>query len=486
MSRCWTCGTETGNLSYTCPACQSLEQLKGLRGELERRAEDEASALADLQWTQERGVDALRDLTDMTAKGFAGLATALRWGFGELSWRAQQQADVLRSIDHTLKTPSETQAEEWRQMAEKLRARGVLGESEEFYIKALDQNRLDYRVYVGLAETYIQWARFDEALTMLERSLPHAPRKEIDYKSYSYRLMGHIAVSREDHKTAHRLLAKAVELSPAYPDGQYDLAQYSGLLGESDKALGALAVAIDAQPSFWYYAAAERNFDPVRAEVNSLLEKLNAGLRTRIDSIAEKVSAVRAPAEAALAKAKAAAAEYDSTHSLASVFGYKSALEDLQLSQDERQSGDYLTLISAVQRAEHVPQRVQDLTNMAHAEARDLTKRRQERDRKQAEVQAADLARQQAESAAMKAAHNVKMRNARGKIPEAIGLAIGFGFAGWFLFGLYGCAAGVFSYKGGDPTSVFGAFSDEGIAGLSLGAFIGGMIGLLRISKEME
>ena len=111
-------------------------------------------------------------------------------------------------------------------MAEELRRRGVLGKSEEFFLKSLEANPLDYRTYISLAEAYLKMDRFDEAKAYLEESLPHAPRlsrfrqeREIerrrmrksvglplheseapsifDYKSYSYRLIGHMYACRE-------------------------------------------------------------------------------------------------------------------------------------------------------------------------------------------------------------------------------------------------------------------------------------------------
>lgn len=64
-------------------------------------------------------------------------------------------------------------------MAEELRSRGVVDRSEEFFFKSLETNPLDYRVYVGLAEVYLQKDAFDEAKAYLEESLPHAPKGRI-------------------------------------------------------------------------------------------------------------------------------------------------------------------------------------------------------------------------------------------------------------------------------------------------------------------
>lgn len=167
MARCWSCGAEIpGGLHprywFTCPNCAQVEEIQTLRREA-------SNNLAELARIQEHGLETLSDR-------LSEVATVIEWGFEEIRWELQQQTDVLRSIDHTLKTPSETQANEWRSMAEELRRRGVLDKSEELFLKVLNMNPLDYRIYVGLALTYLQMNQFDKARSWLEESLPHAPR----------------------------------------------------------------------------------------------------------------------------------------------------------------------------------------------------------------------------------------------------------------------------------------------------------------------
>ncbi len=164
MAKCWTCGSSVSDLCYRCSACEDA-----LR-DIESSVSEGFAGLAEIQ---ERGFKQLSaDLSE--------IATILEWGFEELSWQLHQQTEVLRSIDHTLKTPSETKANEWRLHAEELRRRGVLEESEEFFLKALNEYRLDYRIYVGLAETYLQMNKFDKAKSFLEKSLPHVPKGGIE------------------------------------------------------------------------------------------------------------------------------------------------------------------------------------------------------------------------------------------------------------------------------------------------------------------
>jgi tetratricopeptide (TPR) repeat protein len=120
--------------------------------------------------------EVISKLTDVVQQELCNLASVMECGFEEIKWELQQQTRVLKSIDHTLKNPSQTQSHEWRRMAEQLRERGCLDEAAEWFTKALTTNPLDYRTYVGLAMTYLQGRHFDRARELLEKSLPHAPK----------------------------------------------------------------------------------------------------------------------------------------------------------------------------------------------------------------------------------------------------------------------------------------------------------------------
>jgi tetratricopeptide (TPR) repeat protein len=159
-------------------------------------------------------------------------------------------------------------------MAEELRRRGVFKKSEELFLKALNLNPLDYRIYVGLAETYLQMNEFDKAKTFLKDSIPHAP--ESYYIAYSYRLIAHIHFCEEDYFHAVAVAQMAIERSPSYQDAQYDYAQYSALVGEKKGCLVSLQKLISTEPRYFYLAQSESNFDALRGEVEYLLQKHKA------------------------------------------------------------------------------------------------------------------------------------------------------------------------------------------------------------------
>lgn len=261
MVRCWTCSTKhemtTGD-EYVCKSCEKIsDQIRSL----EKTERNKISKIDDLIYVQRKGFDSL-------AGGMYEIASAIEWGFDELSWELQQQTGVLQEITAILTTPSETRANEWRQMGEELRRRGVYEEAVKFFSKSIEANPLDYRTYVGVGETYLRMKMFSDAKKYFEKSLPHAP--DNFYKSYSLRLIGRIYYCREDYGNAIKSLKEAVEHSPNYTEAWYDLAQYYGIVGEAKKALPILRSVIEKNSLYFYLSEKERNFDPIRREVVQL------------------------------------------------------------------------------------------------------------------------------------------------------------------------------------------------------------------------
>lgn len=172
-----------------------------------------------------------------------------------------------------------------------MRCKGVLDKSEEFYLKALELNPLDYEIYVGLAETYLRINQDDKAESALEKSLPHAPKKqELNFKSHSLRLIGKIYACREDFERATEALKQAVELSPTWPDVHYDYAQYCAQTADKQQCLASLEKAVASKPLFWSLAKHERNFDSARAEVEEVLSTIQRETFRPVDEIMGEVT----------------------------------------------------------------------------------------------------------------------------------------------------------------------------------------------------
>lgn len=437
MAKCWTCGTHVSGYRYTCSSCESLSEIKNLQ----KTVKSYGKSLDYIAKIQQKD---FQRLNDTLSSGLSEIASAIEWGFGEISWQLQQQTDVLESIDYTLKTPSETRANEWRLHAEELRHRGVLEESEELFLKALNEYRLDYRIYVGLAETYLQMNKFDRAKIFLERSLPHAPREEIDYKSYSYRLIGHIYACEEDYNQATSILRVAIELSPTYEDGHYDYAQYCAQMRDKENCLFSLQKAILAKPLYWYLTQRERNFDHLRSNVEKLLSNIITDAANRAKAAIAKSENALKQAHKSVSEARQALNVSGDKAELKSSTMCKNAEAKVKLAKDKIASGDYVAFLDAKPIAEESHALANDAVNTANEEREHYIRRRAE-----------------------------KVENACKRIPGA--------FFGWpLLFGIIGAI-------GGYIVGLFSGAASEGAdSGFILGAIAGAIFGIYNISKELS
>ena len=123
---------------------------------------------------------------------------------------------------------------------------------------------------MGLAQTYLQNHQFEKAETSLKKSLPHAPAQDFDYKSYSYRLLGHIYACEGNDEQALAMLRLAIELSPQYSDAYYDCAQYAILTDNTKESLACLTTA-SAQPLYGILAQKSPDFVSIEDDIRPLL-----------------------------------------------------------------------------------------------------------------------------------------------------------------------------------------------------------------------
>jgi len=529
---------------FTCPACTENTLMKDIRKGIGNGVEGQESAMqmvaSGLSNVADEVTEGLSVISDKLSTGLSRisdelstLAGIVQGGFDELKWELQQQTQALLSIDQTLKTPSQTQAREWREMAEQLRKRGCFDEATQWFLKSLEMSPLDFRTYVGLGMTYLRKNDFDKAEEVLTRSFPHAPtgclneevltrsfphaptgclnkvalgkictgkvvsiknfgafvelspgqdglchiseladsyvesvgevvklgdivrvkvtaiddqgrvkllsRKQamaeekksgdlgkdgisqFDYKSLSHRLIGRICACKGDYGRAAAELRLAIELSPNYPEGNYDYALYCVQSGVRNVWEEPLHLAISARPGYLNVAWVERRFFPARQELKKLLSGLvNEAYRNAGQAIHD--------AETKFAEAKCAVANAPDAG------GYKPRVNEitalLATTKSYLASKDYSKLLKACVNATRVATWSSSLAQQA-------------RDSSTAFLQ--EQKRQQQEKEQEKKRRQLEARKA---IPGFIGQFLILGLYIGVAFGIVGGIAGVANHNG--------------------------------------
>lgn len=290
MSRCFSCGTEfAGGAQYifTCPSCENVEELKNIREETKRMNDSISAGFQALSDIQERGFNRL-------SEQLSSLTDIVEWGLTDIIWELHKQQDLISSIDETLKSPLQTQANELRIIAEELRNRNVLDESEKRFLQSLNKNPLDFRTYVGLAHTYLKNCKFNLARDILEKSLPHAPKgliqiensqEEIDPRSYCYNIIARTYYCEGNYSRAFDSSGLAIKLSPGYHEAQFEYARYAALLSDTKSCISSLKTAISCNPKYFVLAQKNKDMKLCHSEITQLLNSLMADISNKKLSI---------------------------------------------------------------------------------------------------------------------------------------------------------------------------------------------------------
>jgi len=257
------------------------ENLEDIHAELESLTE-KANEIASAVGQQTSAIKAASDDITFAIAGTSSEITSavteqtalLDIRLSEINWQLSLQTEALFSIDHTLKTPTETLANEWRARAEELRRRGELKQAEHLFLRCLEpeNNPLDYRTYIGLAKTYELLGEPEKALEYYEKSLKHAPKSGgRDWRSYSYMLMALVYKALSEHREAFESTRKAVRFSPEYPAAHYHHARNAALIGDQASCAFSLSEAVRASAQFCVSAMLDSHFDQWRSDVAELI-----------------------------------------------------------------------------------------------------------------------------------------------------------------------------------------------------------------------
>ena len=439
------------------------------------------------------GLSHISDGLSHVSDELSTLAGIVESGFEELKWEMEQQTRVLLSIDQTLKTPTQTQAREWRQMAEQLRTRGCFDEAEQWFLKSLELNPLDFRTYVGFALNYLRKNDFDKAEEVLKNSLPHAPqgtlgpsqghkqrngfddmtREELqanaddimqeggygqkkdsqvtpfNYRSLSHRLIGRIYACRGDYGRATAELRSAIDLSPSYPEGNYDYALYCVQAGKATGWDEQLRRAISARPGYLNVARVERRFSPARQELKILLSGILTDAYRNAQKTIQEAEVKVAEAQSAVANAPNAGSYRQQVNALTT---------QLATAKDDLASKDYLKLLKAHSDATRITTLGCSLTQEARGASEVFRGEKRKRE-----------------------------NEAVGKIPLAIVRAAMFGVVLGGLFAGVGCVAAITKYAHAPNTPDYiRAYAGTGwYWGLAIGISLGVILDIWNFTRVL-
>ena len=337
MGRCWTCGTQIKNREYPlfrCPTCRKIKELDRLR-------ERVAANLTMLERVQRRAFEKL-------SGEVLEVGTITEWGFEDFKWRIHQEKGIPRGTEPKPKASAEIPASRYREMAEEFWLKGKLYEAGEHFLRAIRLDPADYGSYMGAAYANLLAEEFDRAKEYLEKGLPHAPDSE--WKSYSYRLIGHIWACKEQYPNAVSALKLAVDSSSTCYPAFYDLAQYSAQMEDEETCLSALRNAITGDSFHFYLAQKERNFEPLLPVVMKLLDEILFDALNKAETGISQTEGEIEAAEKSIAVTRETLRKCPNIETIidTSVVMSRNAKSKLGTAKDTMSRGDYKNILDAM------------------------------------------------------------------------------------------------------------------------------------------
>jgi tetratricopeptide (TPR) repeat protein len=257
--KCWSCGKTLDGLPNglgglrevgICTSCTGLMKLKEIGTSMEG---SQSQSFFDAQVLFEK-------ISERMAVSFENIHLNLR---GILS--------VLEDIYKILRTPDQTKANEWCEIAEGLMDRGHLDESERFFRKSIDIYPLNCNAYVKLGIVYFRQKDFRRAIECWNsrntRDIPW------EYYKQLYRLIGMSYFYLGNYKEAESNLRFYIDEPSNYLVNYY-YAQCCARIGDKNSCLVSLEKAVLQGPIPLGLIKGEENFNAFRGEIESLLKEI--------------------------------------------------------------------------------------------------------------------------------------------------------------------------------------------------------------------
>jgi WD40 repeat protein len=243
------------------------------------------------------------------SEGIEHLGAAFEYGMSLLAVQVANQDQVLDIIEKYLdanrqssQTSTLTQARESYYTGRDRLRKGLLDKALEAFLKAEEQNDLDFLTQYFLGYLYLYGRDLDSNVIELVKAekhfrdaaryakieIPNLPEaRQFCGAAYFHasiacyvqanekRRAGDIAEAKRLVQEAADLVKQATDVYPELTESFYQSAKTCALLGEKQAAIQSLEIAVKADPNYCLKASVDRDFGGIHSEVQELFEMLH-------------------------------------------------------------------------------------------------------------------------------------------------------------------------------------------------------------------
>ncbi len=189
----------------------------------------------------------------------------------EISWELEQLTGVTKQMLEVLKESLSNESRQYYEQGEICFQNKEFDFAKERFLLALEANITNYFAYQYLGLIAVRQDLPNEAIRNFELAVKFSK----DYhKAVALSYLGRCYAAQGDIEKAEECLKSAVEVDGNISWIWYELASYRSHLRQSDLGCRSLERAIKLDWNYWTFAIIDNYFDPIRKEVNSLLQTL--------------------------------------------------------------------------------------------------------------------------------------------------------------------------------------------------------------------
>jgi len=211
------------------------------------------------------------------ADSIEALADRFDWRLAEVMWQMEQQNSALQDILKVLESPLDTQARELKRRAEEAYANGWFDEALQDFLESEKKNPYDFSVHQYLANIYL-FRKNDgaKAVEYAEKAAKFAEPKSRYHAAYALLHLARAHSLMGEARKAYDATARAVALSPAFVEAQYQHAIHCAIIGEPDQALEHLDKAFEKNCYYLSKAASDPGFATMGERLQAYIEDMRA------------------------------------------------------------------------------------------------------------------------------------------------------------------------------------------------------------------
>src|SRR5262245_23573429 len=218
------------------------------------------------------------------AGGLDSLKADFNLLLGDLVWRLEMQQESLTSILEEIRLAEfEREARAYRTRAERAYLNGWYEEALADFLEAEKRNYPDYTVHRSIAQIHLYHiVNLPKALEYFLKAAKYARPSDLAGAAESHYFAGVVCVIERRFELALEHLRQATQLNPELAEAHYQQSCVASLLGDGEQAVASLAQAIESDARYYERAKNDEAFDPIRPQVQILLDQLMRPVREKI------------------------------------------------------------------------------------------------------------------------------------------------------------------------------------------------------------